>query len=222
MTAKKRLPVKAIFIYCLLFYSCWALFEWYGRYSIEKMAGNEWLSQVINSGIIKNCIWTLPALFLINHYKSLVYVKADQIFRSKVQWSKYLPIYVAFAIYLVGRDFALTHSFAISSNFEMTQLINVLFVGITEEMVFRGWLLNVTISESCPWRAILINAFLFLLVHFPRWLYEGCFISSFTSLGFVSIMILSMIFSWTFFKSKNIIVPITLHMFWDLLAFLFS
>ncbi|MDE6761083.1 MAG: CPBP family intramembrane metalloprotease [Lachnospiraceae bacterium] len=40
-------------------------------------------------------------------------------------------------------------------------------------------------------------------------------------MGFLSIIILSIIFSWTFIKSKNIWISILLHMYWDLLMFMF-
>ena len=96
----------------------------------------------------------------------------------------------------------------------------VLFVGITEEMVFRGWLLNVTISEERKWLPI-INAIMFMFIYFPIWIVSGKFISSFVNLDFMIVPILSIIFSWTFIKSKNIWIPITLHMYWDLLICLF-
>ena len=222
MIKEKKIPLKAVLIYSFLFYTCWGLFEWYGRSKIENIVLNEWLSQIVNSGFIKTFVWTLPAWFLICRYQSSVYVVANEIFHTKVNWQKYLPVYAALAAYLIIRSLVLKGSLAISPEFKLTQLITVLFVGITEEMVFRGWLLNVIIRENNKWAAVLINAIMFLFIHFPRWLYEGIFITSFTSMGFLSIIILSIIFSWTFIKSRNLLVPITLHMFWDLLTFLLS
>jgi CAAX amino terminal protease family. len=35
--------------------------------------------------------------------------------------------------------------------------------------------------------------------------------------GFIAVMALSVMFSWVFIKSKNIIAPIVLHMLWNLL-----
>ncbi len=98
-------------------------------------------------------------------------------------------------------------------------MIIVLFVGITEEMVFRGWLLNATVSEKKKWMPVIINSLMFLFIHFPKWIHEGCFVENFQNMGFLSIIILSIIFSWTFIKSKNIWISILLHMYWDLLMF---
>lgn len=220
MIKERKTPFKTIIVYCLLFYACWTLFEWYGKSTIDNIVRNEWLAQIVKSGIIKNLVWTFPAWLLVRHYHPLVYVHANEMFRLKVNWQKYLPLFAVFAVYLIVGDFIVTGSIAISPEFEATQLISVLFVGLTEEMVFRGWLLNVTLTENHKWCAILLNAIMFLLIHFPRWSYEGSFISSFSSFGFIALILLSVIFSWTFIKSKNLLVPITLHMFWDLFTVL--
>ena len=96
-----------------------------------------------------------------------------------------------------------------------------MFVGLTEETVFRGWLLNATIQEDKKWRSIIINAIMLLVIHFPVWIHTGVFISNITSFSFLSVLILSIIFSLTFIKSRNILIPIALHMYWDLLIFMF-
>ncbi|MCH5253072.1 MAG: CPBP family intramembrane metalloprotease, partial [Lachnospiraceae bacterium] len=38
-----------------------------------------------------------------------------------------------------------------AETFGLCDVITVLFVGLTEEMVFRGWLLNATITEKRKW-----------------------------------------------------------------------
>lgn len=124
-------------------------------------------------------------------------------------------------IYLLGGVILQKGTLTISETFVISDLIIVLFVGITEEMVFRGWFLNATVGETKMWVPIGINAVLFLLIHFPVWIYEGHFIENFQNLGFLSIVLLSVLFSWTFLKSKSIWIPIFLHMYWDLLMFLF-
>lgn len=96
-------------------------------------------------------------------------------------------------------------------------MIVVLFVGLTEELVFRGWLLNLTYSESHKEIAIGINAILFLMIHFPKWMMDGTFFSNFAHFGFISILLLSVLFSVIFVKTKSLLLPIGLHMFWDFL-----
>jgi len=110
-------------------------------------------------------------------------------------------------------------SFAIKGTFGADDIIVVIFVGLTEELVFRGWLLNATerIGEN---KALAINAAMFLLIHFPIWIVSGAFVNNFVSFGFVSIIALSVIFGLMFLRTRNILVPIALHMMWDLLLFM--
>jgi membrane protease YdiL (CAAX protease family) len=143
-------------------------------------------------------------------------------FTNRVNLLKYIPVYLGFTVYLIIGAFIRKGGLVVSNSFSYSDLIGVLFVGITEEMVFRGWLLNITISEKRKWLPIIINAVMFLLIHFPIWIANGVFIDSFTSLNFLCVPILSVIFSWTFIKSKSIWIPVTLHMYWDLLIALFS
>jgi membrane protease YdiL (CAAX protease family) len=90
-------------------------------------------------------------------------------------------------------------------------------------MVFRGWLLNSALDKNNDKNnqlQIMFNAVLFLVIHFPVWIRNNLFVDYIISGSFIQIMLLSIIFSWSFIKSKNIIVPVVLHMYWDFLCFL--
>ncbi|MCH5349031.1 MAG: CPBP family intramembrane metalloprotease [Oscillospiraceae bacterium] len=212
---------SALIVYVIIFYSIWTIWEVIIKPFINNTIPNEYISQFIKSGIIKNLVWTLPAILLVNHFKDDVYIGLKDMFTAKVQWLKYISIFIIFTVYLLAGTFLTNGKISISETFKPSSLITVLFVGITEEMVFRGWLLNCMVSEKKKWLPIIINSLMFLLIHFPVWIYEGHFIENFQNLGFLSIIILSIIFGWTFIKSKNILIPIMLHMYWDLLIFLF-
>ena len=109
----------------------------------------------------------------------------------------------------------------IHSSFQFIKLIEiVLFVGITEEMVFRGWLLNAFLKRMKHWSAILLNSLLFLIIHFPIWIYYGYDIFTIIS-STLGVFGVSIILSILFIKSKNIIIPIAFHMIWNLLMTLF-
>ena len=94
-------------------------------------------------------------------------------FTNRVKLLKYIPVYLGFTAYLIIGAFIRKGGLAVSDSFSCSDLIDVLFVGITEEMVFRGWLLNVTVSEKRKWLPIIINAVMFLLIHFPIWIKSG-------------------------------------------------
>lgn len=170
--------------------------------------------------MIKNLVWTLPAILLIRGFESEVYITLKEMFTTKVVWIKYMPIYIVFTIYVLAGSILHHGKPEITPNFGIDKIIIVLCVGLTEEMVFRGWLLNVTIHENKRRLYVIVNAIMFLAIHFPKWISSGTFLSSFTSLQFLEIAALSIVFSLTFLRSKNILVPISLHMYYDLLVFM--
>ena len=208
-------------IYLIAFFSLWALAELVIFERINIFVENEILSCFIEDAIIKMLVWTLPAAIMIHYFKDAVYITLKEMFLSKVNWFQYLPVFIFFTLYILSGAILQNGNLVVSSEFGFDNVVGLLFVGITEELVFRGWLLNLTVNEGKKWLPISINAIMFLAIHFPIWIRQGVFISSFTSLGFLCILILSIIFSCTFIKSRNILVPVVLHMYWDLLVSLF-
>ena len=216
----KQSKIKALIFYLPVFYGLWAIGELFLFEQIRLLLNNEVQSQLVINALIKNLVWTLPAVVLIYRFKDDVYITLKQMFSSRVNWLKYIPIFLFFTVYILGAAMLQNGKLEIVSSFGFDDIIDVLFVGITEELVFRGWLLNVMFKEDKKWRCIFINSLLFLLIHFPCWIQEGVFVSNFTSFSFLCLIMLSVIFSYTFIKSKNILVPIALHMYWDLLMFM--
>lgn len=218
---EKKPKIPIIIIYSLLFYGIWALWELFGRSAVGSVVSDAFLLELITEGIIKATIWVLPAVCFVRYFRDEVYIGLKDMFTNRVKLLKYIPVYLGFTAYLIIPAIIAKGGLVVSDSFSCGDLIIVLFVGITEEMVFRGWLLNITVSEKRKWMPIIINAVMFLLIHFPIWIANGVFIDSFVSLNFLCVPILSVIFSWTFIRSKSIWIPITLHMYWDLLMCLF-
>lgn len=73
---------------------------------------------------------------------------------------------------------------SVGETFRFSDLIIVLFVGITEEMVFRGWLLNATVNEKKKWVSVIVNSLMFLFIHFPNWIHEGHLVENFQNFWF--------------------------------------
>ena len=126
-----------------------------------------------------------------------------------------------FTIFILIYSYIGRGELAIQEGFGLDEIIIVLFVGLTEEMVARGWLLNFIIEDDKKWKGIIISIILFLLMHFPKWILEEMLIDIFTSYACIVHVALAFIFGWTFIKSRSILVPIVLHMYWDLLLFVF-
>lgn len=221
MDKKSGKKYTALIIYTIIFYGVWTVWEFNLKPWTDTIIKNEYAAQFIKSGIIKNLVWTFPAILIIKYFENDLYVGLREMFTAKIKWFKYLPIFLCFTVYLLAGAFIVNGKIEFSSSFSYSSLITVLFVGITEETVFRGWLLNGTVGEKSKWLPVTVNALMFLAIHFPNWIYSGIFIDNFKNMSFLCVIVLSFIFSYTFIKSKNILVPMFLHMYWDLLMFLF-
>lgn len=217
----KSTKQHVLIIYTLVFYAFWTVWEFWAKDFVNSAVQNEYLSQIVKSGIIKNLLWTLPAILLIHHFRFDVYVKLKDMFALRVRLLRYFPVFLLFTVYLLIGAVLQKGRLSLSEAFGLSDLIIVLFVGITEETVFRGWLLNITVSEKRKWMPVIVNSLMFLLIHFPVWIHEGVFFANFRNFSFLSPLILGIIFGRTFIKSKSIWIPIILHMYWDLLIFLF-
>lgn len=218
MNRAAKLPV--LIAYILAFYLVWTIWELWGSSLIDRAIESEFLAQLVKSGVVKNLVWTVPALFLIHRFQSEVFISLREMFSAKVDLPKLLPVLIFFTLYILAGSILKNGRPKIADHFGPGKGIIVLFVGLTEETVFRGWLLNATVREDQKRLPILLNAAMFLAIHFPKWIHSGVFIRSFMNLQFLELLALSVVFSRAFLKSRSILVPIALHMYWDLLVFM--
>ena len=172
--------------------------------------------------LTKLVVWTIPAFLLILNYDNSMSISLKGMFANKVKWLRYLPVILAIVAYnLIGAyitygNIAITAPVQIASLFEI-----VLFVGITEEPVFRGFLLNVLLKNMQALWAVIISSIMFVIIHFPLWISEGSLSNPLMFLqNCIGVFAISLVFGWTFVKSKNIFVPIIIHMIWNLLVIL--
>jgi len=228
LMAKTKNIATTLGIYYVVLFTVWLFVEWVFHLKFISTSDpvNYWLIQSgIKEGVLKIVIWLIPAILLIRAYKSRLFLSLEEMFRNRVNWLKLLPVFLLFTIYLVlGVCDIFDGTISFVPGFVWPQLLWVLFVGITEEMVFRGWLLNATIqgaSKLKQWAMVAINSLLFLGIHVPIWIFTNQLDIVFSSFSFMSVIALSFIFSWTFIKTRSIIPAIVLHMYWDLLIVLF-
>ncbi len=214
----EKVSLKVLLLYSIFLYGTWSLVHFFIEPFIKSKV-NDVVSELFMSGLLKNLIWTLPAVILICKYNDSLYVGLKKMFTPNKDCIKYLWVFPATVAYIILGKVVKGGDFSIVDTFGMAKIIVVLFVGITEEIVFRGWLLNSTlhIGEN---KALAINAAMFLAIHFPTWIVSGVFVRNIVSFGFVSIIALSVIFGLLFIRTKNILIPIVLHMVWDLLLFM--
>ena len=213
---------RVLVLYLILFFAAWTASE---LLLVPRLAGLSRPAQILVREVgLKGLIWLLPALLLIRRYDGSLAVPVRDLFRRPKSWSLCVEILVILAACLVLGSLLRTHGLALSPEFIPADLIWIALVGLMEETVFRGWLLNFLLEpedlegEKLPWKPVALTSVLFLLIHFPLWYRTGALAANMAGGAFVSILFLSVLFSWTFLRTRSLLVPIVIHSFWDLLV----
>lgn len=170
------------------------------------------LARFIYWNVLRLLIWVLPSCFLIKlsgrKLRDVVNFKDKQRILS---WGIGFGALAAFSVILtrtlMGRP--------LLSFYWNASVITALIIGpIVEEITFRGVILK-AFQERMNFRAAnLINGFLFLLVHFPGWYFQGALADRMTRLagGGLTILILGWIFGYVAKKSRAVSGSILTHM----------
>ena len=215
MTEKHKLTPMKIGAYLIVFFTIWSVRELVIQ-PVFLTPLDPLVSEIIGE-IMKLAVWTFPAILLIRYFQDDMWMGLKEMFTTKPKWFKDAPILLVVFTPILS---ALVRQggLYIDPDFVPARLIGaVLLVGITEEIVFRGFLLNALLKKMKPYPAIAMNEVLFVLIHFPIWIYHGHELSAFLS-SIPAVFILGALFSYSFIKTKNIFVPIVLHMIWNLLS----
>ena len=135
-----------LFTYVIIFYALWIIRELILRpIFVDVFSG---LGFALIETLTKLLIWTLPAILLIKHYETELFIGLKEMFVNKVKWAKYSLIAISFFIYYLMITYFSVGKIAVNPAFRLESIISsVLFVGITEEVVFRGWLLNAMLKK---------------------------------------------------------------------------
>ncbi|HAM69554.1 MAG TPA: hypothetical protein DCP68_08075 [Ruminococcus sp.] len=213
---ERRNLLPVLTVYSVIFYGIWAVWALLIRPAYRNAFGETLLPELCSSAV-KVLIWAVPALLLVKRFEPEMTVGLRQMFTQKVPLKWILFWTLLFAAISGGERLIalLRGTLHINPAFSIASHQWLLIVGITEEAVFRGWLLNATAKNEKDWKPIAVNAVMFLCIHFPGWIKKGMFVSAFTGFGFVSIMLFSVLASVCFLKHKNLLLPVFLHMLYD-------
>lgn len=203
-------------LYCLGLFTIWGILEIIIMPYIECYK----FSEIIKEVFIKIFVWLIPAVILQRQFNKFMFIEKDRIFSFKVKWTECIIILFLFTIFHLISSYVQNGKVSVNNSFGISDVIIACSVGISEEMVFRGWLLNSVLNDKNKYTAVTVNSILFLAIHFPVWIRNGVFLNHIISGAFLQIIVLSIIFSLTFIRSKSIIVPAILHAYWDFLCFL--
>ncbi|MBK1813740.1 CPBP family intramembrane metalloprotease [Clostridium sp. YIM B02505] len=94
--------------------------------------------------------------------------------------------------------------------------ISFLFVGILEEIPFRGFLLQKLKSKTGFFIANLITSFLFVIMHYPLWISNNINLIH----SSISIYIVSLLYGYIFNEFDSLWITIVCHSFFNLTTWL--
>lgn len=223
VTRRSSGKIPALVIHAVLFYAAWAVWELL-IYPPVKAAMNGSLLFGLFDSAVKTLVWLVPVLLLIRQFEPELPVGLKQMFTQKVPL-KWVLIWSLIFFLFGGGTFLrglLGGTLHVNPEFSLTSHQWLLFVGITEEAVFRGWMLNATAKGEKDWKMILLNGIMFLCIHFPCWIRKGMFVPAFTGFGFLSIILFSVLTAYCFLKHKNLLLPVWLHTLYDFMLEFFA
>ncbi len=222
--SKNKTHILILAIYTILFYAAWAVYTTLLKEPMTAAVGNEYISTFLSEGVIKNLIWTLPAILLIAHFREEMAIGLKEMLHLHKADCRYLLYLIPLFLFVAGSQLLNRHSLTVSQTFTPSLIIMIVFVGFNEEIVFRGVFLNVSLryadNSFKRTMAFGINAVMFLLIHFPKWISQGTLGTAFSGFGFLTVMILSVLFSYCFMKTRSIWIPVILHSLYDLTVIL--
>ncbi|MGF1909769.1 CPBP family intramembrane metalloprotease [Vibrio kasasachensis] len=157
----------------------------------------------------KISIWILPVLLyirLIDKNEPIAYLNlANKIDRSG--W-----IFIIASLVILSSNCLLKGS--ISFNLDASHLINaVLLAGITEEIVFRGFIFKKLSEKLNYWSSNILQSILFTLIHIPIWILNN----QGTTILFLYIFSFGLAMGYFAKKSKSLWTVVIIHSLHNLL-----
>lgn len=153
-------------------------------------------------------IWTLPVLLLLKN--PLDYLKLKQ----NVAKGLLVGLSIGLSLLLLRVLGLYLWKGTIDLDLQLNPhlwLEVILFVGLSEEVVFRGFLLQKIEDISSFWTANIITTLLFILQHIPYWILLHKYELAQLPNLILSVLWLSLLFGFVFKKTKSLWSCIIIH-----------
>jgi uncharacterized protein len=202
----KNNDAKTMLGFLLIFYLAWSIKElWLIEYIYSF---GEIISPLVEA-LVKGLVWIVPTWLYIKYYlytNPFDYLKMNVNVKKGLFWgiilSLLVGLYFAIETYIIKQQ-----SFQFSLSID--DYLNVfLMAGIAEEIVFRGFILQELNKKMAFWKANVITALLFLVIHYPVWIYNDIFFHFGTH---VYVFTLGLLFGLVYKKTGSLWSVIILH-----------
>ncbi|MBQ8928191.1 MAG: CPBP family intramembrane metalloprotease [Oscillospiraceae bacterium] len=207
--------VTALIVFLVLFYAAWTAVECLLCPMLAVRLGEDPVPMyLVRDLVLKNLLWTLPAFLLIGRFDKTLTIRRREMLTHPVRVGETIALFAAFLGYILLTAWRAGGGLHVYGE-HLPECLAFITVGLTEEAVFRGWILNALLPLG-KWQALAVSSVLFLFIHFPIWIMHGTFVSAFTGLGFLTILALGFLFGLVFLRWRNLWIPIAMHMLWDI------
>lgn len=176
---KRNHEIIFISIYIILFFFVQAIYAYFYYHTVLK---SDYLLQTV----IRFSIWTVPVFLclIIDKKNPFKYLKLDRNILQGVLWG--LAIGILIILYNIVTAYLLyghvSFMFHVSKSSFFHDILVIVFAAFqpfsvllmfSEEVLFRGFILQKVKGFSKFWIGNLISAFLFALIHIVGWLIQG-------------------------------------------------
>lgn len=194
-------------------------------FSIDESIHSD-LLRLVYSLVVKVVIWVLPVigyLWIVDKNGPFRYLKLTTRTDKKglayaiIASAIYFSVTVAFDCFVSGKN--LTSPSGFSSSEWLRLFLFLSFSPISEEILFRGFILAKLRERMSFWIANVVTTGLFVLIHWPNWLWRNGF-QSWMIYTAGSISILSLLLGWLVKKTQSLWPSIAVHTANNLLAYL--
>jgi membrane protease YdiL (CAAX protease family) len=172
----------------------------------------------VHSFALKPLIWVLPAVVLIQRFRAVLPVSLKEMFTAPVRWLPALAVFGVLTALVLTSAWPKLTSGQLTPSFSVILLPQVLVsVGLCEELAFRGWLLNAMPAWG-RWPGLLVNGLLFAAIHIPTWILDPSLLAGYQAwYAPLFLTVFGMAMGYLFMTSKNLLVPLVIHAWYDLL-----
>lgn len=205
---EKNNDVNIIIGFLVFFYLAWTIKE---LWLIEYIYSFGEIISPLLEALVKSLIWIVPVWIYIKthlHSDPISHLKMNVNVKEGVFWGILLSLLLGAGLILEAFLFDGV-SFHFSLSFD-DYLNTVLMAGLAEEIVFRGLILQEFNKKLAFWKANIMTALLFLVIHYPIWIYNDI-IFQFGS--HIYVFLIGLLFGFVFKKTGSLWTVILLHAF---------
>ena len=208
LNKEKNSDVSVLIGYLVLFYLAWTIKE---LWLIEYIYSFGEIISPLLEALVKSLIWIVPAWIYIKLYLHSIpisFLKMNVNVKNGLLWGIFLSLLLGAFLILEAYLFNGV-SFHFSLSFD-DYLNTLLMAGLAEEIVFRGLILQELDKRMTFLKANLITALLFLVIHYPIWIYNDII---FQSGSHIYVFIIGLLFGFVYKKTGSLWSVIILHAF---------